>query len=111
MSISEVIGERIRSLRKEKKMSQEELAHLASLSNTYIGQVERGEKNITVESLSNIATALKVPLEDLFRYSETKSVNNEVLLKIVDKLHDRSLVEQEEVLKVIDIILGLVDSK
>lgn len=91
-------------------MSQEELAHLASLSNTYIGQVERGEKNITVESLSNIAMALKVSLEDLFRLSETKSINNEVLLRIVDKLHDRSLAEQEEVLKVIEIILGLVDS-
>ena len=113
ISISEIIGERIRSIRKEKKMSQEELAHLASLSSTYIGQVERGEKNITIESLSNITNALDISLEEVFRSSEqtAKLVNNEILLKIVDKLYDRNLEEQEEILKIVEIVLRLADKK
>lgn len=111
--VSKIIGERIRTIRKEKKISQEELAHLASLSDTFIGQVERAEKNITVESLHKIATALEISLEDLFRVSEhlSKSANTEVLIQIIDKLYDRTIEEQEDVLKIIDIVLGLLNKQ
>jgi transcriptional regulator with XRE-family HTH domain len=48
--LAKIIGERIRNFRRERGLSQEELAHLASLHSTYIGQIERGEKNMTLES-------------------------------------------------------------
>ncbi|ELK38870.1 XRE family transcriptional regulator, partial [Brevibacillus agri BAB-2500] len=48
------LGNRIRFLRKEKGMSQEQLGELSGLHTNYVGQVERGEKNVTVESLEKI---------------------------------------------------------
>lgn len=113
MNISKVVGERIRTIRKGKGVSQEELAFLSSLSAIYIGQVERGEKNITVDSLAKIATALGISLEDLFRFSEplADKSNQEFLIQILDKLSNRTVVEQERVLELIDIVFGLIDRK
>jgi transcriptional regulator with XRE-family HTH domain len=47
-------------------MSQEKLAEKADLHPVYVGDVERGEENISIGSLAKIAKALKVPLRDLF---------------------------------------------
>ena len=59
------LGNNVRLFRNKKGLSQEDLADLCGLHRTYIGMVERGEKNITVLSLYRIATALGVNLEDL----------------------------------------------
>ena len=53
-------GERVRQLRKEKRMSQEELADKANLHRTYIGMIERAEKNVTLINIEKIAKALEV---------------------------------------------------
>lgn len=50
-NITKLVGTRIRGFRKEKRLSQEELAEKYSLHPTYIGQLERGEKNPTIESV------------------------------------------------------------
>ncbi len=60
LSISQTIGQRIRASRNSANISQEELAELAGLHRTYIGSVERGERNITVLNLIRIARALQV---------------------------------------------------
>jgi len=60
-----VFGERVRELRLEKNLSQEELAHLANLHRTYIGMIERAEKNITLLNIEKIAKALETSLSDL----------------------------------------------
>jgi transcriptional regulator with XRE-family HTH domain len=52
----------MRSLRQEKAMSQEELAELCGLHRTYIGSVERAERNISIDNMERIADALKTPL-------------------------------------------------
>ncbi|GIQ67907.1 XRE family transcriptional regulator [Xylanibacillus composti] len=62
------VGARIRSLRKEKGMSQEDLAELIDTSHSYIGYVERGEQNITLLTLEKIATALGVEAKELLAY-------------------------------------------
>ena len=54
------LGQRIRKLRLEMNYSQEELAHRAKLHRTYVGMIERGEKNITLRNLFKIAQALKI---------------------------------------------------
>jgi transcriptional regulator with XRE-family HTH domain len=59
------VGFAIRKRREDKGISQEKLASLADLHRTYIGQVERGEKNLTLRSLERIANALKVKTKDL----------------------------------------------
>ena len=59
-------GKAIRKLRKEKDISQEELAHRADLHRTYIGMIERAEKNITLLNIEKLAKALDVNITDLF---------------------------------------------
>ncbi len=59
------IGDRIRDLRTEADLSQEKLAFACDLDRTYIGSVERGERNISVLNLKKIAKALKVKPADL----------------------------------------------
>ncbi|MBM4102570.1 MAG: helix-turn-helix transcriptional regulator [Planctomycetes bacterium] len=59
------MGQAIRKIREKKGLSQEKLADMADLHRTYIGQVERGEKNLTLRSLERIAKALGVNIKDL----------------------------------------------
>jgi XRE family transcriptional regulator, regulator of sulfur utilization len=63
--INKKVGERIRKFRLAKGFSQEELAFEADLHRAYIGQIERGEKNIGVQNLQKIATALKIKTSKL----------------------------------------------
>ena len=65
--IAKIIGQRIRQRRKELNYSQEYTSERADLHPTYIGQVERGEKNATIESIEKICLALDLPMEDLFQ--------------------------------------------
>lgn len=58
-------GEKVRELRKIKGYSQEELAFNADLHRTYIGMIERAEKNITLLNIEKIANALEVSINDL----------------------------------------------
>jgi len=66
MSILQTIGDGIRHYRKKAGLSQEELADLAGVHRTYIGAVERAEKNVSALSIAKIAKALKVRPEKLF---------------------------------------------
>lgn len=60
------LGKTIRELRLEKGWTQEELAEQAGIHPTYIGGVERGERNIGFDNILNIARALQVPPSALF---------------------------------------------
>ncbi len=64
--VLERFGQRIRELRKQKEMTQEQLADEASLHNTYIGTVERGEKNISMINIERVVKALGVSLSEFF---------------------------------------------
>lgn len=70
MQITKLFGHRMRQYRKSKNLSQEELAHLSQLHRTYIGAVERGERNITLINAQKIATALSEPLVSLLVESD-----------------------------------------
>ena len=59
-------GQRVQELRKERNLSQEQLADLAGVHRTYIGMIERAEKNITLCNIERIAKALKLSIKDLF---------------------------------------------
>ena len=59
-------GEKVRELRKQKELSQESLALICGLDRTYIGGVERGERNISLLNIYKIAAALGVPAKELF---------------------------------------------
>jgi len=65
-SILIFFGQRIRAERIKQDLSQEELAANAGLHRTYIGMIERAEKNITLKNIEKIANALGVEIYDLF---------------------------------------------
>lgn len=60
-------GQKVRNERKRLGLSQEELAGRAGVHRTYIGMIERAEKNITLTNIKKIASALKLNLQDLFK--------------------------------------------
>lgn len=64
--IRRVLGSNIKKVRREKKISQEQLANLCGLHRTYVGAIERGERNVSLINIQKIAKALKVPIQKLF---------------------------------------------
>lgn len=59
-------GQRVQELRKAKQLSQEQLADIAGVHRTYIGMIERAEKNITLRNIAKIADALRIEIKELF---------------------------------------------
>ena len=66
------VGNRIRELREERKMTQYALASQSGVSPTYVYQLERGEKSPTIEYLEHICWGLGVTLNDFFKEKEEK---------------------------------------
>lgn len=66
MRLAETFGANVRRVRQERGMSLEALAHEVGLSYTYMGQIERGQRNPTLDVAERIATALQSIVLDLF---------------------------------------------
>ena len=66
-TIQQTFGKRVRQLRLKKGWSQEQLAERAGRHWTYIGGIERGERNVTLAVIADIARALGVDIRDLFQ--------------------------------------------
>ena len=60
-------GERLRTLRKKRGLSQEAFASLCGLDRTYVGGIERGERNVSLRNIAIIARALGVTMSELTR--------------------------------------------
>jgi transcriptional regulator with XRE-family HTH domain len=73
--LSSIVGNNIKKYRKKLGISQEELAGKAGLHRTYIGGIERGERNITLDSLQIIAVALKVAPVELIEEKNVQSIS------------------------------------
>lgn len=63
--VKKKFGDKMRQIRKEKKISQEEVAFRAGLHRTYISDVERGHRNVSLENIEKISKALSVSIKDL----------------------------------------------
>ena len=68
--ISKKFGERVRKLRREKGLSQEKLAFLSNMHRTYVGGIERGERNPSLKNIEAIAQALDIQLSELFNLKD-----------------------------------------
>ena len=60
-----IFGEKLKEFRAQKRLSQEELADIAGLHRTYVGSVERGERNISIDNIERLASALEIQMKDL----------------------------------------------
>jgi transcriptional regulator with XRE-family HTH domain len=91
--ILNLVGARIKVLRKEKGLSQEALGEKGGFHFTYIGQVERGEKNVSLVNLAKIAEALEINISQLFAYVSDGIEFTEtdlMIQEIVDMLREAS---------------------
>lgn len=70
MDYNELVGKRITTLRNQKKLSQQKFANEADIERSYLTHVEKGRKNISMNTLIKITTALKISLKDFFDAKE-----------------------------------------
>ena len=67
-AIEKQFGEKVRKLRLARNLSQEELAFKAGVHRTYLGSIERGERNPSLKNIAAIARALGIDISDLFLF-------------------------------------------
>jgi transcriptional regulator with XRE-family HTH domain len=70
MDIKLKVGQRVKELRRQKQMSQEEVANTADMERSFMTHIESGRRNISVETLQRILTALDVSFKDFFDSAE-----------------------------------------
>ena len=106
VQLAGVIGRRIRSYRMQMGFSQEQLAERSNLHATYIGQLEREEKNATLESIEKVAAALDVSLSELFENTEAYRKNKvQDEMRIFELIHGVPAVQQKKILRILEILV------
>ncbi|MEK4508239.1 helix-turn-helix domain-containing protein [Paenibacillus sp. FSL K6-2524] len=112
-NISITVGEKIRELRQQRGFSQEKLAFKAGITPSYMGQIERGEKSPTIDTLDKVTRALNIELSDLFVFTsnETSDLETTHIDKITYQLLGRTPYEQEEIFNFIKRLLKFRDNK
>ena len=93
-SLVKLVGINIREIRKTKKLTQEALAEKCGLQTSYLAGVERGERNITIETLEKISAGLEEVASNIFNFEEL--------------LMDKKYFEKKEL---IQLLLNLVESR
>ena len=100
--IAKILGQRIRNYRTAKGLSQEKLADLSGCHPTYIGQIERGEKNATIESIEKISSALNVSLSKLFeKLGAKENETHNIPLECYEFLSAKTREEQEHIYRIL----------
>jgi len=100
--LKKILGQRVRSYRTNLGLSQEKLAELCGCHPTYIGQVERGEKNVTIESIDKIANSLNVSLSNLFEnIGNVNTCERNIPQECYDFLLTKNIKEQEQIYKIL----------
>ncbi|WP_348623984.1 helix-turn-helix transcriptional regulator [Paenibacillus peoriae] len=79
------VGERIRTIRKAKGLTQQQLAELSGLDDAYIGSVERGERNFSIDTLEKVLTSLNVSISELMFSKEHMTTDETIRQEAVDE--------------------------
>ena len=106
MTIARELGERLRAYRTQRGWSQEEMAERADLHTTYIGQLERGEKNATIESISKVAAALDISLSKLFENISLAPSEKDIPSRCYDLIQKQPLRDQKLLLDILDAVIA-----
>lgn len=102
--IAKQLGQRIRELRNERHMSQDELSFKAGISPAHLGQIERALKNPTIDTVAKIASALDVPVSSLFTMDSVSiSSQSATIEKINAQLQNMTEEDQKDILRVVRI--------
>lgn len=103
--IKALLGKRIRDLRKQRGLSQEELGWKSELHFTYIGAVERGEKNCSIITLEKLSKGLEISIKELFDIPFHEPDINMIKKEIKEKINvlpPQSLIILKEMIKLLD---------
>lgn len=104
------IGDRIHELRVNSGLSQEKLALRANITTTYLGLLERNQKNPTVKVIEQICNQLNISLGEFFSPSQTpEKTADAVSLQIIAQISDRSEHEKLIILQMIKDMMRLCD--
>lgn len=107
MNTTLAVGSKIRNYRQLAGLTQEQLAEKSDLHHTYIGQIERGEKNLTIATLGKILTALNITYEDFFTGFDGKSQTGTAYEQCVDLIGNLDSNKQAKIFKLLMDILSL----
>jgi len=104
MNTKELVGRRLRELRKKRRLTQERLAEKASVDLKYLGSIERGSENPTIGTLEKLATALSVKVSQMLEFEH--QLKGEISLRrrigqMLDKCDEQEL---QIILKIINAI-------
>lgn len=100
-TIAQEVGLRIRRYRQHQGLTQEALAEKAELHHTYIGQVERGEKNLTIHSLEKILSALGVTFSELFENIENMGHADHIPALCYDLIRNKNDRQQAHIYQIL----------
>lgn len=100
-TIAQEVGLRIRHYRQHRGLTQEALAEKAELHHTYIGQVERGEKNLTIHSLEKILSALGVTFSELFENIENTGRADQIPTLCYDLIRSKNERQQAHIYRIL----------
>ena len=93
-TVQKLFGKKIRLIRRNREMTQEQLAELSGLSLQYIGEIERGTRNPSLTSVENLSVAFDLPIAELFSLEEFKLSAEElrqILIKQVENADEERL--------------------
>lgn len=101
-----LLGQRIRQERLKNKLTQEQLAEMIDVSTTYIGFIERGERSVTLEKITDIASILHVSVDDLISPAPICPPDESQTLKLNNLWKTASPDERELILSLIHSVLN-----
>jgi len=111
-----LVGKRLRQMRKEKGLTQSNLAERAGMVDTYLAGVERGERNISLESLEKIVKALGAEPIDAFRFGDLElgkglEGKRDAIRLLASFLEERSLDEIELIRRLAKDVMATIDKE
>lgn len=111
LSINAYVGKRIRSFRKARGFTQADLGELVDLPQPYVGGIERGERNISLETMHKLLNALNITPADLFREYDDgqRSELNDIIERINAVLSTRTPAEVQIIENLITDVLTTID--
>jgi len=114
--LKKLVGRRIRTMRKAKGWSQATLAERAGMVDSYVAGIERGERNISLESLEKIVRALEAEPVDAFRFGDLElgkglEGKRDAIRLLASFLEERSLEEIELIRRIAKDVMATIDKE
>lgn len=98
MNVKETFGRNLREARKNRKLTQEQLAEQLSITPQHLGSIERGEAFVSADLLERMSAVLSMPVS-VFFYSVDEVVGTETFLQKIDGIIERELLEVSKIIR------------